>query len=200
MTDLPPTPPARIVPSARPSDLSHAVLPCGRASFWSLLLGLLLLPGCGADAGPDVAPGRYRLFLTGSLTDTLRGPARLQVRTQGHAGLELGPRTGPGGSIELVAHTRPDAPEELRPGRYEVVDTGLYPLRHRADASRPAEALVVLSTRRGQFIATEGHLTVTRLNAETVDARLRVEMRRRHGASSVPRTVRVTGVLRAAAP
>jgi len=186
---------------ARPPALSRAVLPCGRASFWSLLLALLLvLPGCGADAGLDVSPGRYRLYLTGGLTDTLRGPARLQFRKQGHAGLELGSRTGPGGSIELVADPLPGAPNELRPGRYEVVDTGLYPLSRRADSSRPAEALVVLSTDRGQFIATEGHLSVTRLNAETVGARLRVEMRRRHSAPAVPRTVRVTGVLHAAAP
>jgi len=189
-----------MVSPARPSALPCAAPPCGRAALWSLLLSLLLvLPGCGADAGLDVAPGRYRLSLTGSLTDTLQGPARLQFRKQGHAGLELGPRTGPGGSIELVTGTPPGASDALRPGRYEAVEAGFYPLRRRADTSRPAEALVVL-TPEGEFIATEGHLSVTRLNAETVDARLRVEMRRRHSALAVPRTVRVTGVLRAAAP
>jgi hypothetical protein len=171
-----------------------------RAVHWALLLGLCLLPGCGADAGPDVPPGRYRLYVEGSVTDTLRGTARLQFREQGRVGLELGPRNGPGLSIELVAETRDDPANRLPPGRYNVVATGLYPDGLPPNPSRPPEALVILSTGNAQFVGTKGHLSITPLNADAVGARLRVDMRSRHGGRPASRSIRVTGVLRASAP
>jgi hypothetical protein len=175
-------------------------MPPHRAVHWALLLGVFLLPGCGADAGPDVPPGRYRLYVEGSITDTLRGTARLQFREQGRVGLELGPRNGPGLSIELVAETHGDSTNQLSPGRYDVVATGLYPDGLPPNPPRPSDALVILSTGDAQFVGTKGHLSVTPLNADAVGARLRVDMRSRYRGRSSSRSVRVTGVLHALAP
>jgi len=170
-----------------------------RVARWCTLLGVLLLSfGCGTDSGAEVAAGRYRLYVEGSVTDTLRGPALLRRQGNEHVGIELGPQDGPGMSIELTSRGGDDnGPAQVRTGRYNVMAAGL-----RTSSREPSltGALAVLSVAGIQFVGTRGHLSVTRVEEDAVAATLRLEMDGRASGSPGERSVHVTGVLRARAP
>ena len=159
-------------------------------------LGLLLV-GCGTEPEPDVAEGRYRLYVEGGLTDTLTGSAVYRQQENGRVGIELGPRDGPGLSIELTSTDRSRDPSGIRegmpPGRYNVVPASLL---DRARADSLSGLIAFLSVADRHFTATRGHLSVTHAGNGTVSGRLAVKMAERTGGPSV----RVTGVLRATRP
>lgn len=158
----------------------------------SILLAVAVLVGggCGSESDLGVAEGRYQLYVEGSLTDTLTGPAVLRSQRNGPLGIELGPRDGSGLSLELT--TSPQAP-----GRYEVVGPALL-------NGPPADSLLgviaFLSVADAQFAATQGCFSVTEVAEETVGGTLDVEMKERRDDPLGDRSVRVTGVLRATRP
>lgn len=158
----------------------------------TVLLAAAILGGIGCRGESDlgVAAGRYQLYVEGSLTDTLTGPAVLDPRRNGRLGIELGPRDGSGLSLELT--TSPQTS-----GRYEVVAPGLLD-GSRADSLRGLIAF--LSVADAQFAATRGRLSVTEVGPETIGGTLDVEMRERSDGPFGERSVRVTGVLRATRP
>jgi hypothetical protein len=163
---------------------------------------VLLLTGCGSGTDLDVAEGRYRLYVEGPLTDTLTGPALVRTQQNGHVGIELGERDGPGLSIELRPPSQPDrrangpAPSVPR-RRYDVVAASLLD-------GTPADSLTgliaFLSVADAQFVATQGHLSVTHGGDRTVGGRFGFEMTERESDTPAERTVQVTGVLRATPP
>jgi len=166
------------------------------STLFVLLFGLAVLGGgCEGDAGPDVVEGQYRLYVEGSLTDTLTGPAVVRPHRNGQMGIELGHRDESGLSLEL-----PSAPsggqEAVQPGRYRVAS----PLPRRG--TRPdtlSGVLAFLSTADLQFTATHGHLSVTEGGTETVEGKVQFEMAEQGSEGAGGHTVQVTGVLRATA-
>lgn len=165
-------------------------------SLFAALLGLaVLFGGCGDGAGPDVVEGRYRLYVTGSVTDTLTGPAVVRPHRNGRIGLELGRRDEPGLSMELPS-SRSGAREGVPPGRYEVVSP---PFPRGAPSDTLTGVLAFLSTPGFQFTATHGHVSVTEADAGTVEGTVEFEMVEQGGEGAGGHTVQVTGVLRATA-
>jgi len=172
----------------------------GSALFGVCLV--LLLIGCGRGTDLDVAEGRYRLYLKGHLTDTLSGPAIVRTQQNGHVGLELGDRDGSGLSIELTPAARPDRdasppPSSVSPGRYDVVASSLLDA---PSADSLSGLLAFLSVADREFVATQGHFSVTEARDGTVGGTLEFEMAERESDTPGERTVRVTGVLRATTP
>ena len=167
------------------------------------LLGLLLM-GCGSESDLDVAAGQYRLHVEGAVTDTLTGTAVLRSLRAGRTGVELGNRGGPGLSIELTSSPRPGrhtaaSPARLSPGRYPVVtETLLDAPSSVSDSVSGVRAFLSLSNTT--FVATEGHLSVTHVDDGRLEGTFDLEMRERNRTVTAPRTVRVTGALRATTP
>lgn len=167
-----------------------------RSCAWFCLM--VLLVGCGENPNLDVAPGRYRLQIEGALTDTLTGPAILRSAQDRHVGLELGARDGPGLSIELTPPTpQPGDTSGVPTGRYEVVQP---PLLDAPQSNRPSGVIAFLSLPNTNFVATQGHLSVTHVNDGAVGGTFDLEMTEQGRTPAQPRTVRVTGTLRAARP
>jgi len=165
--------------------------PILRACSSVLLAAVVLLGiGCGSESDLGVAEGRYQLYVEGSLTDTLTGPAVLHPRRNGRLGIELGPRDGPGLSLELT--TSPQAS-----GRYEVVGPGLF---DGPQADSLLGVIAFLSVADTQFAATQGRFSVTEVGTETIGGTLDVEMEERRDDPPGTRSVQVTGVLRATRP
>lgn len=158
----------------------------------TVLLAVVVLGGigCGSEADLGVAAGRYRLFVGGSLTDTLAGPAVLRPRRNGRLGIELGSRDGSGLSLELTRSPQAS-------GRYEVVGPGLL---NGVQADSLRGLIAFLSVADAQFAATQGRFSVTEVGAEMIGGRLNVEMKERSDGPLGERSVRVTGVLRATRP
>jgi hypothetical protein len=167
------------------------VAPILRACSTALLaVAVLVGGGCGSKSDLGVAAGRYQLYVEGSLTDTLTGPAALRPRRNGHLGIELGPRDGSGLSVELTT-----SPQTSR--HYEVVGPRLL------DGSQADSLLgfvAFLSVADAQFATTRGRLSVAEVNAETIGGTVDVEMEKRGDGPPGERSVRVTGVLRATRP
>ncbi|WP_103026886.1 hypothetical protein [Salinibacter altiplanensis] len=164
------------------------------ALLFSCVALALLLVGCRGGGGLDVAQGQYRFVVEGSLADTLTGPATVQSHDNGRVGIELGARGAPGLSMELVPAPA-DRPPGASQGRYEAVQA-LLP----DDASRDSLSQVVafLSLTDAHFIAAQGHLSVTHADDGTLRGTVNLKMSEQ--GRSAPRTIRVTGVLRATAP
>lgn len=165
--------------------------PVLRACSGVLLVAVALLGiGCGGENELGVAEGRYQLYIEGSLTDTLTGPAILRPQRNGRLGIELGSRDSSGLSLELTRSPRAS-------GRYEVVGAELLD-GPQADSLRGAIAF--LSVADAQFAATQGRLSVTEVGEETIEGTLDMEMEERRNGPSGNRSVRVTGALRATRP
>ena len=161
---------------------------------------LSLLIGCGGGSGLDVEEGRYRLYVTGNLADTLTGPAIVRPQQNGHVGFELGARDGPGLSIELKPRPHRGttmSPLQVSPGRYDVVAASLL---DGPSADSLSGILAFLSLSDFQFTATRGHLSVQHAGEGRVGGRIDLEMAERESDTPGERTVRVTGVLRATTP
>ncbi|MFB6279973.1 MAG: hypothetical protein ABEK75_10760 [Salinibacter sp.] len=166
-------------------------LPIFRACSGVLLVAVVLLGiGCRAETDLGVAVGRYQLYVEGSLTDTLSGPAVLRPRRNGRLGIELGPRGGSGLSLELTRSPQTS-------GRYEVMGPGLL---NGVQADSLRGLIAFLSVADAQFAATQGRFSVTEVGPETIGGTLDVEMRERSDGPLGERSVRVTGVLRATRP
>ncbi len=171
----------------------------------ALLGGILLLIGCSKETGLGVAEGRYRLHVEGNLTDTLTGPAVYRWHPNGHVGLELGSPDGPGVSIVLKPLPRSSdrtaeggrSPPRVHPGPYNVVEGELLD-GPRTDSLTGLVAF--LSVSNAEFVATRGRLTVTDVEEGRVEGTFKFEMKERVANLSPGRSVRVTGVLRAARP
>jgi len=177
-------------------------MPLRIASALSGACLVILLIGCGSGTDLDVAEGRYRLYLKGHLTDTLSGPAIVRTQQNGHVGLELGDRDGSGLSIELARTPRSNdsanvAPPPVSAGRYDVVAGSLLDA---PSADSLSGLLAFLSVADREFVATQGHLSVTETGDGMVGGTLEFEMAERESDTPGERTVRVTGVLRATAP
>ncbi|MEF8817011.1 MAG: hypothetical protein V5A20_09365 [Salinibacter sp.] len=158
------------------------------------LCTFLVLAGCGDASELDVAAGRYRLQVDGAVTDTLAGPALLRSARPPRMGLELGPRDGPGLSMQL-APAPADTVSGASLGRYEVVQAFL------PDDAPPdslSRVIAFLSLADANFIAAQGHLAVTHADDGAVRGTFDFEMTEQ--GRSDPRTIRVTGALRATAP
>lgn len=156
----------------------------------------LLLVGCGTEPGPNVPEGRYRLYVEGSLTDTLTGPATVHPHRNGRIGIELGALGESGLSIELAsqgATSDANAPR-VHPGRYDVVAA---PVLNSAPSDSLSGLLAFLSVAGRQFTATQGHLSVTHVDDEGVGGQIDVQLQERSGDFTPEHTVRVTGVLHA---
>jgi len=172
------------------------------ASALSCACLVVLLIGCGGGTDLDVSEGRYRLYVEGDVTDTLSGPAVVRVQQNGHVGLELGMRDGPGLSIGLTPAARASdsanaSPTPVAPGRYDVVATSLL---DGPSADSLFGLIAFLSVADHQFVATQGHLSVSEAGNGTVGATLDFEMTEQGNDTPAERTVRVTGVLRATRP
>lgn len=166
------------------------------ASILRVCSGILLVAvtltgvGCGKESDLGVAEGRYQLYVEGSVTDTLAGPAVLRSLHNGHLGIELGSRDGPGLSLELTRspHTS---------GRYEVVGADLF---NGPQVDSLQGVIAFLTVADAQFAATEGRLSVTEVGEGAVGGVLDMEMKDRRNGPPGDRSVRVTGVLRATRP
>ena len=177
-------------------------MPLRVASALSCACLVVLLIGCGSETDLDVAEGRYRLYVEGHLTDTLSGPAVVRTQQNGHVGFELGERGGPGLSMELTSPTRSNdgvdaSPAPVSPGRYDVVAGSLL---NAPSADSLSGLVAFLSVADLQFVATQGHLSVSETGDGMVGGTLEFEMVERESDTPGERTVRVTGVLRATAP
>lgn len=159
------------------------------SSVFLVVIALLGL-GCGDESDLGVTEGRYQLYVKGSITDTLTGPAVFRSQRSGRFGIELGSRGGSGLSLELTMP--PQAP-----GRYEVVGSDLLD----GPASDSLTGLVAfLSVSDAQFSAAQGHFSVTEVGEETVGGTINMDLVEEGGPLSGSRSVRVTGVLRATRP
>lgn len=159
-------------------------------SAWWAVLGLgLLLVGCGNGTEPDVAAGRYRAHLEGSLTDTLTGPAVYRLQDDELVGIELGPRDGPGLSIQL-------RPRPLRPRTYEVTAA---PLLEASSADSLTGVIAFLSVKKARLRAARGSLSVTHADDETMRGRFDFGMEGTMDSHPGKLSVRVWGELRATA-
>ncbi|MFB6274178.1 MAG: hypothetical protein ABEL51_14920 [Salinibacter sp.] len=172
--------------------------------LFAVLLGLASVGGCGGGTGLDVAEGRYRLYVKGSLTDTLTGPARVHVRRNARIGIELGTRDGPGLSIEVASPPRAKSGEEgggirtrVRTRRYDVVAASLLNGPH---ADSLSGLLAFLSVNGTEFAATQGHLSVTHVGDGSVGGTFGFKMGERADGRPGVRRVRVTGALWATRP
>ena len=171
----------------RPASLDlvrHGLLP--------LLLGGLLLAGCGGGQGaePDVPAGQCTAYVEGAVSDTLRGEARARRREGALVGLELGEKEAAGLSIEL----EPRSPA-LR--SYDVIDPELFDVE-RSDA--PPAVVAFLRLDKADFEATEGTLELTYVGDEQVGATFRFQMDgafREGGSDDV--SVEVSGEINASA-
>ena len=177
-------------------------MPLRVASALSCACLVVLLIGCGSETDLDVAEGRYRLYVEGHLTDTLSGPAVVHTQQNGRVGLELGNRDSSGLSIELTPAARPNhdaksSPPSVSTGRYEVVAASLL---NGPSADNLSGLVAFLSMADLQFVATQGHLSVSETGDGMVGGTLEFEMAERESDTPGERTVRVTGVLRATAP
>ena len=173
-----------------------------RTALLSCVALALLLVGCGDGSGLDVAQGQYRFVVKGSLADTLTGPAIVRPRDNGRVGIELGARGDPGLSMELVPTAQaPDSAStslaSVSPRRYDVVAASLL------DAPSPDSLsgfLAFLSVAGREFVAMQGHLSVTRVSDEAAEGRIELEMAERAAPASESPAVRVSGALRATMP
>lgn len=176
-------------------DLCFESMRCGMSTeFLSvrlpvvLFLGLLFLFGCeGEGKAPDVATGRFTAHVNGAVTDTLTGAGHYRMSDGALVGLELGPKNGPGLSIELEP-----LPPDLR--TYEVVDWDLFT----NDRDGPPGVMAFLTVEGAQFEATEGSLDLTYVGDDQVGASFSFEMEGEfdEGPSEWP-SVHVTGALNA---
>lgn len=167
------------------------------------LLGLFLM-GCGSESDLDVAAGQYRLHVEGAVVDTLAGAAVLRSLRAGRTGVELGNRGGPGLSIEFTSPSQPGRHKtasraRLSPGRYSVV-TGTLLDAPSSVGDSLAGVRAFLSLSNTTFVATQGHLSVIHVDDGRLEGTLDLEMRERNRTVTAPRTVRVTGALRATTP
>jgi hypothetical protein len=157
---------------------------------WHLLiLGGLLLAGCaGKGTPPDVPAGRFTAHVEGSVSDTLTGAVNYRMAEGALVGLELGPKDGPGLSMELEPQ-----PPALR--TYEVIDAELFNTER---PESPPGILAFLTVGEGRFEATDGTLELTYLNDEQVGATFSFLMEGdfEDGPSDAP-SVKVTGSLNA---
>lgn len=154
-----------------------------------LTLSILLLVGCGGKGQvPDVPAGQFEATVEGAVRDTLSGAVHYRTRGDSLVGLELGPRDGPGLSIEL----EPQLPA-LR--TYEVVEGELFGTDRPGSSSG---AMAFLATGEAQFEATSGSLELTYVGDEQVGATFTFQMEGEFvkGPSGSP-GVNVTGVLNA---
>lgn len=151
---------------------------------------VLWAAACGSESDLGVEEGRYRLYVEGSVTDTLTGPAVVHPDENGRRRIELGGRDRPGLSLEIA--TRPQAA-----GRYDAVGPELL------DAVRDdslAGFRAFLSVAEVQFAATDGRFSVTEVEEGRLGGTLEMTMEEQGGALAGRRSVRVTGVLRATRP
>lgn len=149
-----------------------------------------VLWGCGGrGTPPEVPSGEFTAYVEGSLSDTLSGAVHHRITEEGDlTGLELGPKTGAGLSIDLEPH----APA-LR--TYDVVDAELFGL---ARPDQPPGVMAFLTLSRGQFQAVEGTFELTYVNEEQIGATFTFQMEGQFsgGRGEVP-SVTVSGVLNA---
>jgi hypothetical protein len=160
------------------------------ARRWLLLvLGGLLLPGCeGKGHRPNVPAGQFTAYVEGAVSDTLTGPVHYRAKDDSLVGLELGPKDGPGLSMELEPQ-----PSELR--TYEVVNWELFNLER---PGSPPGVVAFLTVEEGRFEATDGTLKLTYVGEEQVGATFSFQMEGDfvEGPSEIP-SVSVTGALNA---
>lgn len=154
-----------------------------------LVLGTLLLVGCGGRGTlPDVPAGRFTAQIQGAVSDTISGPVHYRTRDDSLVALELGPKDGPGLSIELDPQ-----PPALR--TYEVVAGKLF------GTDRPGSApgvMAFLTTGEARFETTDGTLELTYVGDERVGATLTFQMEGEVGSGpSETLSVEVIGALNA---
>lgn len=156
-----------------------------RCGLLIVLSGALLL-GCDDDA-VDVPSGRFVATVDGAVTDTLTG--RVHHRTEGGrlTGFELGPRDGPGLSIELE-------PRPLAPRTYEVIDRTLFGVSRKG---APPGAMAFLTTAHARFEAAVGTLRVEQVDGQTVAATFSFGMEGGTEGGGEGTAVRVVGRFRA---
>jgi len=165
--------------------------------LFSYALLAFLLVGCGDRSGLDVAEGRYRLVVEGSLADTLTGPAIVRSHGNGRVSIELGARGGPGLSLEVTLPDRGADVSGLRTRRYDVMAASLL---NGPTANSPSGIVAFFSIADRQFVATQGHLSVTDAGTGTVAGRIDVEMEEQESTTPGERTIRLRGTLRATIP
>ncbi|PSQ94082.1 MAG: hypothetical protein BRD30_00640 [Bacteroidetes bacterium QH_2_63_10] len=167
------------------------------ASALSCACLVVLLIGCGGGTDLDVAKGRYRLVVEGGLADTLTGPAIVQSHRNGRVGIELGTRDGPGLSLEVSLPDRSADVPGLSARRYDVVAMSLL---DGPSADSLSGLMAFLSVANHEFIATQGHLSVSEVGNGTVGGTLEFKMAEQGGDTPAERFVQVTGVLRVTRP
>jgi len=146
--------------------------------------------GCGNESDLGVEEGRYRLYVEGSVTDTLTGSAVVHPDENGRRRVELGGRDRPGLSLEVAMRSQ-------AAGRYDAVGPELLDGAH-ADSLAGFRAF--LSVAGVQFAATDGRFSVTEAGEGRLGGTLDMTMEEQGEAVAGRRSVRVTGVLRATRP
>ena len=146
--------------------------------------------GCGNGSDLGVEEGRYRLYVEGSVTDTLTGSAVVHPDENGRRRVELGERDRPGLSLELATRSQAE-------GRYNAVGPELFN-GVRDDSLTGVRAF--LSVAGVQFAATDGRFSVTETGEGRLGGTLDMTMDEQGEAVAGRRSVRVTGVLRATRP
>lgn len=157
----------------------------------ALTLSVLLLIGCGGKGQmPDVPAGQFDVTVKGGVSDTLSGPVHYRAKGDSLVGMELGPRDGPGLSIELEPQ-----PPALR--TFEVVDAELFGTTQTGSSSG---VMAFLTTGEARFAATDGTLDLTYVGNEQVGATFSFQMEGEFVESPSERpAVEVTGALNAPA-
>jgi hypothetical protein len=147
--------------------------------------------GCGGNGQrPDVPAGQFEATVEGTVSDTLSGPVHYRAKGDSLVGMELGPRDGPGLSIELESQ-----PPALR--TYEVTDAELFGTP-RTDSS--SGVMAFLTTGEARFTATDGTLELTYVGDEQVGATFDFQMEGEFvGEPRGAPSVEVTGMLSAPA-
>jgi len=173
--------------------------------------------GCGNESDLGVEEGRYRLYVEGSVTDTLTGSAVVHPDENGRRRVELGGRDRPGLSLEVAMRSQ-------AAGRYDAVGPELLDGAH-ADSLDGFRAFLsvaevqfaatdgrfsvteagagfraFLSVAEVQFAATDGRFSVTEAGEGRLGGTLDMTMEEQGEAVAGRRSVRVTGVLRATRP
>jgi hypothetical protein len=165
---------------------------------YGLLAGGLLVVGAGLAGcddprgpGPGVAEGQFQAVVQGVVADTLRGPARLRLDSEGRlAGIELsvdGPGS-PGLTFDLQ-------PAPLARRTYDVLDPEVLMVARDSTARGVA---AYLETERGAFASTRGRLRLTYRHGRAMGGTFDLQMEGRlEGAPQHVVTATVTGALHA---
>ncbi len=174
--------------------------PSALLSRFILLVGLLMVSGCGGSSGESAlgwlmgAESQFDAGIKGAVTDSLHGTADFRTDDRGRlVGIELNRDGAPMQGLSLELEPRPPETDQ-----YTVVDPVLM------NAPREGEQpgfVAYLESDAGSFEADEGHLHITAMGDHHIEGTFELYMHgERRSGPSVEVDITVKGAFQATRP